>query len=130
MAERVILHIDMDAFFAAVELKRHPEYTGMPLVVGGRGNPQERGVVSTASYEARQHGIHSAMPLREAYRRCPKAIFLSVDYQAYTEASEKVMAILQEFSSVMEIVGIDEAFLDITDSPLRKPLELAELIMG
>lgn len=128
MAERVIMHVDMDAFFAAVELQGHPEYAGMPLVVGGRGNPQERGVVSTASYEARKYGIHSAMPLREAYRRCPEAIFLPVDYQAYAEASEKVMAILQEFSSVIEIIGIDEAFLDITDSPLGAPLELAKLI--
>ena len=128
MPKRVILHIDMDAFFAAVEIQQHPEYAGKPLVVGGRGNPQERGVVATASYEARQYGIHSAMPLREAYRRCPQAIFLPVDYQAYAEASEKVMAILQGFSPVTEIIGLDEAFLDITDTALGEPLELAKHI--
>lgn len=128
MPERVILHLDMDAFFAAVELQRHPEYAGKPLVVGGRGNPRERGVVSTASYEARQYGIHSAMPLREAYRRCPQAVFLPVDYQAYAEASEKVMTILQGFSPLVEIIGLDEAFLDITDSLLGEPLELAKFI--
>jgi DNA polymerase-4 len=128
MGERIIMHIDMDAFFAAVELQRHPDYAGKPLVVGGRGNPQERGVVSTASYEARKYGIHSAMPLREAYRRCPQANFLPVDYQAYAEASEKVMAILREVSPVIEIIGIDEAFLDMTDTALGEPVEMARHI--
>jgi DNA polymerase-4 len=128
MGSKVILHIDMDAFFAAVELKRHPEYAGKPLIVGGRGNPQQRGVVSTASYEARQYGIHSAMPLREAYRRCPQAIFLPVDHKAYVEYSGRVMAILREFSSQVEVIGLDEAFLDITDNHLGTPLELANRI--
>ncbi len=77
---RRIAHIDMDAFFAAVERQRRPELAGKPLVIGGRGDPQARGVVATASYEARRFGIHSAMPLRIAFRLCPEAVFLRVDY--------------------------------------------------
>lgn len=111
---RRILHIDMDAFFAAVELLRHPELAGTPVVVGGHGDPQARGVVSTASYEARRYGIHSGMPLRTAYQRCPRAVFLPVDYPAYAEVSRQIKEILQQFSPVMEDVGIDEAFLDLT----------------
>ena len=116
---RRILHIDMDAFFSAVEQKRHPELVGKPVVVGGEGDPTKRGVVSTASYEARKFGIHSAMPLRTAYKLCPKAIFLPVDYEEYSRVSNKVKAILEEFSPTMEDVGIDEAFLDVssTDKP-------------
>jgi len=105
----------MDAFFAAVEQKRYPELIGKPIVIGGDGNPMTRGVVSTASYEAREYGIHSAMPLRHAYRLCPKAIFLPVDYDAYVKASEKIKALLRSFTPLLEDVGIDEAFLDITD---------------
>jgi DNA polymerase IV len=111
---RRILHIDMDAFFAAVEQKRHPELTGKPLVVGGGGDPTQRGVVSTASYEARKFGIHSAMPLRTAYRLCQDAVFLPVDYEEYSRVSNKIKSILSEFSPVLEDVGIDEAFLDIS----------------
>jgi DNA polymerase-4 len=124
---RRILHIDMDAFFSAVEQKRHPELVGKPVVVGGEGNPTKRGVVSTASYEARKFGIHSAMPLRTAYKLCPKAIFLPVDYEEYSRVSKKVKAILEEFSPTMEDVGIDEAFLDVssTDKPSE---EIAEEI--
>ncbi len=113
---RRILHIDMDAFFAAVEQKRHPELIGKPVVIGGSGDPTERGVVSTASYEARKYGIHSAMPLRTAYKLCPEAVFLPVDYEEYSRVSEKVKNILREFSPIMEDVGIDEAFLDISES--------------
>ena len=78
---RRILHIDMDAFFAMVEHKRRPELIGKPVVIGGDGDPTKRGVVSTASYEAREFGIHSAIPLRTAYKRCPDAVFLPVDYR-------------------------------------------------
>ncbi len=113
---RRILHMDMDAFFAAVELKRHPELVGKPLVIGGRGDPTRRGVVSTASYEARKYGIHSAMPLRTAHRLCPKAVFLPVDHKEYSRVSKQVKVILKEFSPVMEDGGIDEAYLDITSS--------------
>ncbi len=111
---RRILHIDMDAFFSAVEQRRHPELAGKPVVVGGEGDPAKRGVVSTASYEARKFGIHSAMPLRTALKLCPHATFLPVDYQEYSRVSEEVKAILREFSPIMEDVGIDEAFLDLS----------------
>jgi len=105
----------MDAFFAAVEQKRNPQLRGKPVVIGGSGDPTKRGVVSTASYEARKFGIHSAMPLITAYRLCPHAVFLSVDYKEYSRVSKKIKAILQECSPVMQDVGIDEAFLDISN---------------
>jgi DNA polymerase IV len=114
---RRILHVDMDAFFAAIEQRRHPELRGKPVVVGGRGDPTERGVVSTASYEARRYGIHSAMPLRTAFRQCPEAIFLPVDDKAYAEVSRRIKTILREFSPVCEDSGLDEAFLDISAAP-------------
>lgn len=107
----------MDAFFAAVEQKRHPELIGKPVVIGGGGDPTKRGVVSTASYEARKFGIHSAMPLRTAYKLCPEAIFLPVDYKEYSRVSEIIKDILREITPLMEDVGIDEAFLDISDIP-------------
>jgi DNA polymerase-4 len=119
-----ILHIDMDAFFAAVEQKRHPELIGKPVVIGGEGDPTKRGVVSTASYEARKFGIHSAMPLRTAYRLCPEAIFLPVDYKEYSRVSEIIKGILREIIPLMEDVGIDEAFLDISDIS-RLPEEIS-----
>jgi DNA polymerase-4 len=118
---RRILHIDMDAFFSSVEQKRHPELVGKPVVVGGEGDPAKRGVVSTASYEARKFGIHSAMPLRTAYSLCPEAIFVPVDYEEYSRVSGEVKAILKQFSPIIEDVGIDEAFLDI--SSIDRPSE-------
>jgi DNA polymerase-4 len=105
----------MDAFFAAVEQKRHPELAGKPVVVGGNGDPTKRGVVSTASYEARKYGIHSAMPLRTAYKLCPAAVFLPVDYDEYVKVSTIIKDILRSYTHLVEDVGIDEAFLDITD---------------
>lgn len=111
----------MDAFFAAVEQKRNPELKGKPLVIGGSGDPTQRGVVSTASYEARKFGIHSAMPLRTAYKLCPHAVFLPVDYEEYSRVSRKIKGILREYCPIMEDVGIDEAFLDI--SGIDKPAE-------
>ena len=111
---RTIIHVDMDAFFAAVEQQRHPEYEGRPLIVGG--NPNKRGVVSTGSYEARQYGIKSGMPSILAHRRCPEAIFLPVDMTKYQEVSEQLMGILERYTNRMEPVGLDEAFLDVTDS--------------
>ncbi len=107
-----ILHIDMDAFFAAVEQRDHPEWRGKPGMVGAP--PHERGVVSTASYEARVYGVHSAMPSREAYRRCPHAIFVSGNHHHYSEVSHQVMAIFQSYSPKLEQVSVDEAFLDLT----------------
>jgi len=106
----------MDAFFAAVEQKRRSELIGKPVIIGGSGDPAQRGVVSTASYEARKFGIHSAMPLRTAYKLCPQGIFLPVDYEEYSRVSKQVKDILRGFSTVMEDVGIDEAFLDISES--------------
>lgn len=121
-AGRRILHVDMDAFFAAVEQNRHPELRGKPVVIGGNGDPTKRGVVSTASYEARRFGIHSAMPLRTAWRLCPDAVFLPVDYREYARISAVIKGILRETSPFMEDVGIDEAFLDITgiDTPVAE----------
>ncbi len=109
-----ILHVDMDAFFASVEVLRRPELKGRPVVVGGSGDPTRRGVVSTASYEARRFGVHSAMPLRTALKLCPKCVFLPVDYKEYARVSEKIKKMLLEISPLMEDVGIDEAYLDIT----------------
>ncbi len=124
---RRILHIDMDAFFAAVEQKRCPELIGRPVVIGGSGDPTKRGVVATASYEARKFGIHSALPLKTAYSLCPRAVFLPVDYEAYARESQKVKIILRSVTLAMEDVGIDEAFLDISE--IGKPSgEISQLI--
>jgi DNA polymerase-4 len=112
---RRIVHVDMDAFFAAIEQKRHPELAGQPVVIGGRGDPTERGVVSTASYEARRYGLRSGMPLRTAYRLCPNAVYLPVDFDTYAEVSIQIKSILHEFSPVCEDSGLDEAFLDTSD---------------
>lgn len=106
--------MDMDAFFAAVEQRRRPELKGKPVVIGGSGDPTRRGVVSTASYEARKFGIHSAMPLATAYRLCPDAVYLPVDYAEYSRVSRIVKKILFDVTPLMEDVGIDEAFLDIS----------------
>src|SRR2546423_220196 len=106
-----ILHVDMDAFFVSVELLERPELRGKPVVVGGR--PDQRGVVSAASYEARKFGIHSAMPLRTAGRLCPHAIFLDGHHEKYSEWSDRIATILGQFSPTVEMVSIDEAYLDL-----------------
>lgn len=108
----IVLHVDMDAFFASVELLHHPEWRGKPLVVGA--GPHERGVVSTCSYEARAYGVRSAMPSRTAYQLCPHAIFTPPDMHAYQEVSDRVFGIFERYSPFVEGVSIDEAFLDIT----------------
>jgi DNA polymerase IV len=126
---RRILHVDMDAFFVAVELRRHPELRGKPVVVGGHGDPTQRGVVSTASYEARKFGIHSAMALRIAYRLCPQAVFLPVDYSEYERVSATFKAVLREVSPLLEEAGIDEAFLDISEQAQRSEA-IAQTIKG
>ncbi|MES9957145.1 MAG: DNA polymerase IV [Sedimenticola sp.] len=109
---RLIMHLDMDAFFASVEQRDNPEYQGKPVVVGAR--PGGRGVVATCSYEARRFGIHSAMPISEAYRRCPHAIYVRPDMKRYSEASRQIMAVLGEISPLVEPVSVDEAYLDIS----------------
>src|SRR6266851_7610947 len=91
-----VLHVDLDQFLAAVEVLRRPELRGKPVIVGGDGDPNKRGVVSTASYEAREFGVHSGQPLRTAAKRCPDCVFLPVDADAYNEVSERVMAVLRE----------------------------------
>jgi DNA polymerase IV len=111
---RTILHVDLDAFFAAVEQRDRPELRGKPVIVGGV--PPGRGVVSAASYEARAFGVHSAMSLTEAVRRCPDGVYLPVDGRRYQQASRDVMAILRRFTPQVEPISIDEAFLDVTGS--------------
>ena len=111
---RVFLHVDMDAFYASVEQRDHPEYRGKPLVVGSP--PDQRGVVSTASYEARTFGIHSAMPSREAGQRCPHAIFVPPDMPRYEMVSAQVFEIFGRYTPFVEGLSIDEAFLDVTGS--------------
>ena len=109
-----VIHVDMDAFFASVEQSRHPEWRGKPVIVGS--GPHERGVVSTCSYEARKFGVHSAMPSRTAYAKCPHAIFVRPHMDLYAEVSKKAFAIFESFTPYVEGVSIDEAFLDVTGS--------------
>ena len=109
-----ILHVDMDAFFASVELLHHPEWRGKPVIVGS--GPHERGVVSTCSYEARRFGVHSAMPSRTAYEKCPHAIFVRPHMELYEEVSAKAFEVFSHYTPYVEGVSIDEAFLDISGS--------------
>ena len=114
-----VLHVDLDQFIAAVEVLRHPELAGRPVIVGGRGDPTERAVVSTASYEAREFGVGSGMPLRIAARKVPDAVILPVDHEAYNAASAQIMATLREQpGAVVQVLGWDEAFVGVTtDDP-------------
>ncbi|MFO7936103.1 MAG: DNA polymerase IV [Kiritimatiellia bacterium] len=109
---RSILHIDMDAFFAAVEQRDNPKLKGKPVIVGAP--PDKRGVVATCSYEARKFGVHSAMPSGEAFKRCPEAVFVCPDMRRYKQASAKVFAIFDRFTPYIEPLSIDEAFLDVS----------------
>src|SRR5215217_5315744 len=110
----------MDAFFVSVELLRRPKLRGKPVVVGTEGGAASRGVVMAASYEAREFGVHSALPLAIAHRRCPQAILIPRDMAFYRRASAKVMEILRHFSDRVEVAGLDEAYLDLTDCPAPK----------
>jgi len=127
--DSTILHVDMDSFFVSVERLERPELRGKPVVVGGR--PDQRGVVSSASYEARKYGIHSAMPLRTAGRLCPHAIFLDGDHERYSEWSDRVASILAKFSPIVEMTSIDEAYLDLggTERLHGPPLAAADKLL-
>ena len=118
MTTRWLLHVDLDQFIAAVEVLRRPDLRGRPVVVGGDGDPAKRGVVATASYEARGHGVHSGLRMRTAARRCPDAVFLPVDKPAYEAVSDVVMDVLRELVPTVEVMGWDEAFIAVeTDDP-------------
>ena len=114
---RIIFHVDMDQFFAAVEERERPEIRGKPVVVGA--DPKEgtgRGVVSTSNYEARKYGVKSGIPIARAWRLCPNAVYLSVNYRLYQKVSARIMAILESYADKFERWGLDEAFLDVTSS--------------
>src|ERR1700749_2179078 len=129
-AETPILHVDMDAFFVSVELLERPELRGKAVIVGG-GGPNDRGVVTSASYEARKFGVHSAMALRTAGKLCPHAIFLDGHHQLYGEWSDRVATILGKFSPVVEMASIDEAYLDLagTERMHGAPLAAAHKLL-
>ena len=133
--DRWVLHVDLDQFIAAVEVLRRPELRGKPVIVGGAGDPSQRSVVATASYEAREYGVHSGMPMRTAAKRCPDAVFLPADNAAYDEVSAVVMDTMRGFDVVVEVMGWDEAFVGaVTSDPealarsiQRAVLDAAEL---
>ncbi len=127
-AARAILHVDMDAFFAAVEALDDPSLAGLPLIVGG--SPEKRGVVAAASYEARKFGVHSAMPTATALKLCPRAVLLPSRGERYAEVSDRIMKILGDFTPVVEQISVDEAFLDITgtEALFGAPVETAKAI--
>src|SRR5215210_3041318 len=112
--QRVMFHLDMDAFFVSVEELYNPELKGKPVVVGGK--PNQRGVVSAASYAARKFGVHSAMPLRTAYKLCPQAIFVEGHMDRYKSYSQQVFEVLNSFSPKVSMASIDEAYVDLTGS--------------
>lgn len=117
--QRKIIHIDMDAFFASVEQRDQPSYRGKPLAVGG--SPDKRGVVAAASYEARQYGVHSAMPSRIAMQKCPHLIFVSPRFEVYKEFSQQIREIFLEYTELVEPLSLDEAYLDVTCNKKGNP---------
>lgn len=115
-AQRKIIHVDMDAFYASVEQRDNPSLNGLPVIVGGR--PDGRGVVAACSYEARKFGVHSAMPSAEAIRKCPEAVFVKPRFAIYQQASRQIHAVFREFTDIIEPLSLDEAYLDVTHNTL------------
>jgi DNA polymerase-4/DNA polymerase IV (DinB-like DNA polymerase) len=111
--QQIIIHVDMDAFYAAVEVRDDPSLAGKPLIIGAL--PTERGVVATASYEARRYGVHSAMNIKEAYRLCPHGIYMHPNFDKYRQVSERLREIWNDYAVRMETVALDEAYLDVTE---------------
>jgi len=115
MQNRIIILLDMDYFFAQVEERESPQFKGKPVVVGAEPNEgKNRGVVSTANYEARKYGIHSALPISKAYQLCPKAIFLPPNFELYSRTSENIMNIIKKYADKVEQVSLDEAYIDVS----------------
>ena len=130
---RKIIHIDMDAFFAAVEIRDNPNLRGKPVIIGN--DPRKtggRGVVSTSSYEARAFGIHSAMSSKEAYERCPQAVFISGNYDKYLAVGQQIRSIFRRYTDIIEPMSIDEAYLDVTENKLgiKSAVKIARLIQN
>ncbi len=125
MSGRAVIHVDLDAFFVSVEMKKRPELKNKPVIVGADGDPTKRGVVSAASYDARSLGVLSGMPLKKAYRLCPQAVFLPVDFEAYEKDSEEFMKILRDYSPFVESFGLDEGFVEIVPSKVEDPFPAA-----
>ena len=123
--DNVILHVDMDAFFASVEQRDNPDIKGKPVIVGGIS---ERGVVSTCSYEARKYGVHSAMPMFMAREKCPNGIFVSGRYGKYAKVSQEIFEIFNEVTPLVEPVSIDEGFLDLSQGKIKDGIEAARYI--
>ena len=126
--QRKIIHIDMDAFYASIEQRDNPSLKGKPVIVGG--NPKGRGVVATCSYEARKYGIHSAMPCKTAYKRCPYAIFVRPRFEVYRQVSYEIRDIFNKYTDLVEPLSFDEAYLDVTENKLniKYATQIAKLI--
>ena len=124
----IIIHVDMDAFYASVEIRDNPSLRGRPLIIGSL--PHERGVVATCSYEARKYGVHSAMNIKEAYRLCPNGIYMHPNFEKYKSVSNQLHKIWNSYASASETIALDEAYLDVTDTAgsFEKAREIAKTI--